>query len=300
MGTDLVPSPAGHVASVTPMAAPPGVLVGNAFNTTPFPPPADLLGRALKVPGLPLHKGPRETFGERLQRAMNRWGLPVGDERARLRWKVRDATASAIASVLSQPPGGQRHTGEFPIVSVRHPYHLRAAFDLLPLLPDDLAADRRFLELIFVRILRSYGEQISLARGMPFSFEAEAREFFVSGIKIERQIKRIDNEREYAGAIQMLNDSYYHGRYYYYFSLLRRERPDPESRLHLLYARASFFLARIDWQGKIQPRANLRALPSRATIQFLLHRDRSVTERYRADPAFRDQINRLIHSFPKR
>lgn len=278
----------------------PGVLVGKSFNLTPFPPPADMLPKALVVGGLPLHKQPKLHFGDRLRRTLNNIGLLSSGEDALLRWKVRDAAETVIASVVSAAEyAALRDRKPDKPISVRHPYHLRAAFDLLPQVPDHLGLERRFLEVILSRVLRAYAEQIAAARGIPFSFEAEAREFFIIGMKLERQVKKIENSDELFSVLQIINDNYYHARYYYYFALLRRERLDPESKMHLWYARASFFLARLDWRGALLPKANLRALPNRNTMMFLLRRDRAAMDRYRADPAFRDKAKRLIDSFPK-
>jgi hypothetical protein len=278
-----------------------GVLVGKTFNPNPFPPPVDLLSRALTVPGLPLHKQPKEHFSDRFQRFLNRLGIAVADEDAQLRWRIRDALNSVLASVSprADPVGARGRKGGPVAISVRHPYHLRAAFDLLPQIPDSLGGERRFLELILSRVLRAYGEQMSAARGVPFSFEAEAREFFIIGLKLERHIKKMDDADERLTALQIVNDSFFHGRNYYYYALLRRERLDAESRMHLWYARASFFLSRIDWRGELLDKANTRMLPPRSMMMFLVRRDRSVMDRYRADAAFRDKTKRLIDSFPK-
>lgn len=277
-----------------------GVLVGKTFNLTPFPPPVDMLSKALVVGGLPLHKQPKLRFGDRLRRTLNNMGLVSGGEDAQLRWKVRDAVETVIASVAlaSELAASRDRKTERP-VSVRHPYHLRAAFDLLPQVPDHLGGDRRFLELILSRVLRAYAEQIAVARGIPFSFEAEAREFFILAMKLERQVKKIENSDELFSTLQIINDNYYHARYYYYFALMRRERLDPESKMHLWHARASFFLARLDWRGTLMPKANIRALPTRNAMMFLLRRDRSAMDRYRADPAFREKTKLLLDSFPK-
>ena len=270
-----------------------------------MPPTADVLGRALIVPGLPTHKQPKENAFSRVQRVLARLGISTANEETQFRWKIQDSLASILASVspLVEGTAEQRkvyRSGQLvPIITVRHPYHLRAAFDLLPQIPDSLGSERRFMELILSRILRRYAEMLSASKGTPFAFAHEAKEYFVGGVKLERQVKKVEDPDERLTYLQMICDNYFHGRYYYYFALMRRERLEQDSRMHFWYARACFFTARIDYRGELMPKANVHTLPSRNAVMFLLRRDKSVMERYRADAEFRDQTRRLANSFPK-
>ena len=64
----------------TPVSPGRGVLVGKSFNFNPMPPTADVLGRALIVPGLPTHKQPRENAFSRVQRVLARLGISTANE----------------------------------------------------------------------------------------------------------------------------------------------------------------------------------------------------------------------------
>jgi len=274
-----------------------GVVMGRTFNPNPPPPPTDVLNRSIRLRELPVRKRPRRSVRERVAHFLDRHGVTIGDETLRTRLRVQDALDFLIASL--EPERRESERTERPTVEMRHPYHLRQALDLLPRLPDSCGHERRFMELILNRALRAYAERMSQTKQFAFTFEAEAKEFFVHGMKIERQIRRITDPSEKSQAMQVLNDCYFHGRYYYYFSLLCREKQDADSRLHIWYVRAGFILARIDWRGEIAQKPNPRSLPTRAAVSFLMRRDKSVMERCRADPAFKLKIKRLVDCHPK-
>ncbi|WP_247887098.1 hypothetical protein [Azospirillum sp. SYSU D00513] len=282
-----------------------GVVTGNYFNFNPLPPQPDLLGKPLVVPDLPAHKRPKENWRGRFQRLLV--GLRLGRQSAgtRLRWKMQDTLASVVASVsaAAQRPNRRapaaRGGGTVPVVTVRHPYHLRHVFDMLPQIPDEVAAERRFLELVLMRILRRYGEQVGLMRGGAFSFEAEAKEYLLAGFRMERQIKQFTNPDERFAALQAIHTAYFHGRNYYYYALLRREKLNPENKLFMLFSRACYFNARIDWNGELLEKPSPRSLPDRDTMMFYIQRDRTVLTRYREDPDFQRQIKAILRAFPE-
>ncbi|MCW2249163.1 hypothetical protein M2352_004823 [Azospirillum fermentarium] len=280
-----------------------GVVIGKYFNLNPLPPTNDVLGSPLVVADLPTHKLPKEGWRSRLGRIMA--GLHLGRQPAqmRLRWKIHDTIGVVLASIspattlASNQPGARKKGGR--TVVVRHPYHLRSVFDFIPQIPEELAPERRFLELLMSRVLRKYGEQLGQNRGVPFSFENEAKEYFYSGYKMERQIKRISAPDERFTALQAIYDAYFHGRNYYYYALLRRERMNPENKLFMLFARACYFMARIDWSGQLADKPNIRQLPRRADMMFYVQRDKSVLERYRTDPDFQKSVKSVLDAFPE-
>lgn len=274
-----------------------GILVGRTFNPNPPPPPTDVLRQSIRLREVPTRHRPRQSLSERVAHFLIRRGLMVGDETLQARLRVYDALDFLIASLA--PERSDRRKGRVTAVDMRHPYHLRHALDLLPRIPDNCGHERRFMELLLNRALRAYAERMSQTKQFAFTFEAEAKEFFVQGMKIERQIRRITEPSEKMQAMQLLNDCYFHGRYYYYFSILCREKQETDSRMHIWYVRAGFFLARIDWRGEIVQKPNPRALPSRSAVLFLMRRDKSVMERCRADPAFKLKIKRLVDCHPK-
>lgn len=281
-----------------------GVVTGKYFNFNPLPPGPDILGNPLVVPNLPVHKQPKETLGSRIQRVMARFHLGHQTANTRLRWRIHDLVAMVIASVSAsaklnaeQRAKLKRRGSAVAPITVRHPYHLRHVFDLIPQIPDELAGERRFLELLMSRILKKYGEQMALVKGSAFSFESEAREYFFAGFKMERQIKKINSTDERFNALQSIYTAYFHGRNYYYYALLRREKMDPDNKLFMLFSRACYFMARIDWNGELTEKPNPRTLPSRGVIAFHVQRDKTVLARYRSDPEFQRQVKSVLEAF---
>lgn len=281
-----------------------GVVTGKYFNFNPLPPPADVLGNPLVVPNLPTHKRPKETLRSRFSRFMAQLNLGSGSALTRMRWKLQDTTASVLASVSPSvtlaerrgPPG--RSGNAVPVVIVRHPYHLRHVLDLIPQVPVELAPERRFLELVLSRILKKYGEQMSMMKGGIFSFESEAKEYFHIGFRLEKQIKKITNPDERFVALQNIYAVYFHGRNYYYYALLRRERLQPDNKLFMFFSRACYFMARIDWSGQLLDKPNPRSLPTRDEMMFYVQRDKTVLMRYRSDADFQRQVKSVLEAFP--
>lgn len=283
-----------------------GVIIGKYFSLNPLPPSQDVLGNPLVIADLPTHKLPKEGWRSRLGRVMAKLHLGRQPSQMRLRWKIHDMITMVLASVspaitlgAGRAMPGKSKDKRTRAVIVRHPYHLRHVFDFIPQIPDELAPERRFLELLMSRVVRKYGEQMAQIRGVPFSFENEAREFFYAGYKMERQIKRINAPDERATAIQAIYDNYFHGRHYYYYALLRREKLNPENKLFMLFARASYFIARIDWSGQLLDKPNPRMLMRRDDIMFYIQRDKTVLERYRTDPDYQKSVKSVLDAFPE-
>ncbi|WP_372399044.1 hypothetical protein ABMY26_20595 [Azospirillum sp. HJ39] len=282
-----------------------GVVTGKYFNFKPLPPPDDILGNPLVVPNLPTHKLPKETFGSRMRRFFARLNLGSQTAEIRLRWKLHDTIQATMASlspavtlVTGKRAPAKNRKLSVPIIVVRHPYHLRHVFELLPQIPDTLAVERRFLELLMTRALKRYGEQIALVKGSPFSFENEAREYFFAGFRMEKQIKKVNNPDERFAALQAIYTAYFHGRNYYYFALLRREKLAPDNKLFMLFARAVYFMARVDWNGELLEKPNPRSMPRRDDLFFFVERDKTVVTRYRTDQDFQRQVKSVLDAFP--
>lgn len=283
-----------------------GVVMGKQFNLNPLPPAADVLGNPLVVTDLPTHKMPKETLKDRFLRLFSAIGVMGQSSDTQLRFKVQDLAATVMASVspaVTLSPEARakiKHSGRSaPVIIVRHPYHLRHVFDFLPKIPDSLALDRRFLELLLNRTLKKYGEQMALVKGSTFSFEAEAREYLHAGFRLERQLKKIQAHDERFNAMQIIYNSYFHGKNYYYYALIRREKFPPDSKLFMMYARAAYFLSRVEWNGNLLDKPNPRLLPDRGSIYFVLQRDKGVLEQYRTDQAFQRQVKSVIEAFPE-
>ncbi len=282
-----------------------GVVTGKYFNFKPLPPPADILGNPLVVPNLPTHKLPKETFGSRFKRFLARFSLGSQTAGTKLRWKLHDTILATMASLSPAVASGgrgraasKRQKLSVPVIVVRHPYHLRHVFEMLPQIPDELVAERRFLELLMTRALKRYGEQMSQVKGSAFSFEHEAREYFYAGFRMEKHLKQVTSADERFAALQAIYVNYFHGRNYYYFALLRREKLDPENKLFMLFARAIYFMARVDWNGELLDKPSARSMPSREDMMFFVERDKSVVTRYRSDQEYQRQVKSVLEAFP--
>ena len=282
-----------------------GVVTGKYFTLNPLPPPPDVLGNPLIVPDLPTHKLPKETWRSRMQRRLARFNLSKQSAQTRMRWKVQDTITALIASVspatsvpADRRAAAKRTKSAVPVIVVRHPYHLRHVFELITQIPDGLSSERRLLELLMGRILRRYGEQLALVKGSNFSFENEAREYFYAGFKMERQIKKINSPDERFAALQSIYTNYFHGRNYYFYALLRKERMAPDNKLFMLYSRAAYFMARVDWSGELLDKPNQRSLPTREDMLFFVQRDKTVLTRYRSDQDFQRQVKSVLEAFP--
>lgn len=282
-----------------------GVVTGKYFNFKPLPPPDDVLGNPLIVPNLPTHKLPKETFGSRFKRTLARFNLGSQSADTKLRWKLHDTIQATMASLspsvallAEKRKMPKRKALSVPVIVVRHPYHLRHVFEMLPQIPDTLSPERRFLELLMTRALKRYGEQMALVKGSAFSFEHEAREYFFAGFRLEKQIKKVNNPDERFAALQAIFTHYFHGRNYYYYALLRREKLAPDNKLFMLFARAVYFMARVDWNGELLDKPSPRAMPSRDDMMFFVERDKSVVTRYRSDQDFQRQVKSVLEAFP--
>jgi hypothetical protein len=282
-----------------------GVVTGKYFNFKPLPPPNDILGNPLIVPNLPTNKLPKETLGSRIKRALSRLSMGSQSADTKLRWKLHDTIHATMASLspavtLATEKRGpaKRKASSVPIIVVRHPYHLRHVFEMLPQIPDTLMSERRFLELLMNRALKRYGEQMALVKGSAFSFEHEAREYFFAGFRMEKAIKKINGTDERFAALQAIHTNYFHGRNYYYYALIRREKLAPDNKLFMLFARAVYFMARVDWNGELLDKPSPRAMPSRETMMFFVERDKSVVTRYRSDQDFQRQVKAVLEAFP--
>lgn len=282
-----------------------GVVTGKYFNFKPLPPTNDILGNPLIVPNLPTNRLPKETLGSRIKRALSRLSMGGQSADTKLRWKLQDTIHATMASlspsvtlVAEKRAPAKSKKSTVPTIVVRHPYHLRHVFEMLPQIPDTLMAERRFLELLMNRALKRYGEQMAMVKGSAFSFEHEAREYFFAGFRMEKAIKKINGSDERFAALQAIHTNYFHGRNYYYYALIRREKLAPDNKLFMLFARAVYFMARVDWNGELLDKPSPRAMPSRETMMFFVERDKSVVTRYRSDQDFQRQVKAVLEAFP--
>jgi hypothetical protein len=297
---------AGAVAKAGRAMVARGVLLGRDFDADPPPPARDVLAAPLVLPKLPKLDFPEEGLGERLDTFLSAIGLGGGGSERRLQRKAREMIRAIVVGVSGNGRRGRDAGGGFGRkpgaarwqVRVRHPYNLRPAFEMLVSLPDAHVLERRALELLLALILRRYEEALSEAIGRTFRFENEAREYFHSAFKIERIAKKMPDQNERAAALKNLYDSYYHGKNYYLYSLIARDKGENDGRMFMNYCRACYHIARTDLNGALLERANRRRLPARRVVLFHFRRDRSALLRARTDIDFANQLRQITAMFP--
>ncbi|MBI1205661.1 MAG: hypothetical protein GC191_00070 [Azospirillum sp.] len=281
---------------------------GRYFNFNPPPPEQDVLGNPLVVPKLPTHKLPKETWRSRFSRFLAHYHLGSQKSETRLRWKVYDTITAVMASVSPSDPSiasksarrnGGRAGDATSIAKIRHPHQLKPAFEFTLNLPAHLANEAKFLELLLALILRKYGETMSGVQNHPFSFESEAKEYFNTAFKTERQLKNFNSPEERYAAIQNIYTNYYHGRLYYLYAVVRRERLREDSRLFSLLCRGAYFMARVEWNGELLDKPNTRMLPTRREILFHAQRDNAVLQHVKTDQEFSQQVQAMLKAFPE-
>ncbi len=282
---------------------PRGLVTGQSLNFHPDPPARDQLGKPLTVAKLPAHKQPKQTFVRKLSRFLARYNIGSLSAESRLRWKVHDLTVlvlGSLAPVTRTAVAAKGGRAGFRRIAVFHPYHLKAAFDMMLSLPPALSREARYLELVLGLALRGYGDAMTAINNSPFSFEAEAREYFRNGYKAEQLLSKMKGGVEHFSTLQLAYTNFFHGRNYYLYALLRREQMDENTRMFSFFCRASYFMARLNWSGELMDTPNPKQLPSREVLLFHAQRHPAVVERYQSDAAFTEQVNALLKAFPSR
>jgi hypothetical protein len=278
----------------------------HAFNPTPNPPARDLLAHPLTLARVPKLELPPDTFRTWMSRFLADHRVGLRPELDALRWRVVDMAAAVQESVLSTSRGESRNESLRHVpagmrqVKVRHAYDLMPAFDLLVRLPDDpeLEEARTQLESLLMAILNAIRLELRNLNGGAFSFALEAREFLLGGLRAERFIKKATSPEETAELRNTAYTMYYHGRRYYLFALILREEMPENSRMFSLYCNAVNFLARISGNGELRHQPHPKALPIRDEVLFHAQRDSALLHRLKNEPAYAEQINRLLRSFP--
>ena len=283
-----------------------GIVLGATLNLEPAPPRQDVLREPVTLERLPPYQLPRDTLAIRLTAALSSLGLTSREQDLHQLWRAQTATATVMAALspciaedLAASGWLKRHqsVGRFRVGPITHPYDVLEAFRVLVQLPETLVKERRFLEFVLAQILRKYAAELSNFTRTRFSFEAEAREYFLQGTQIERLLKRVTDPDARFDLLQQLHDSYSHANNYYMFSLISRERGSNEGKLFMMYCHTAFSLARIDWDGTLRAIPAARRLPPRRSVMFLFRRDRALQERGAADPDFQAQARALVSAF---
>lgn len=275
-----------------------GLLIQQTFDFLPDPPARDTLGNPLTVAKVPLHLRPQEPWPSRWGRILSGAKLSRGSPINRARWRLQDAITSVLVSIGAAPLPPNSAGGPVRKVQVHHPYHLKPAFDLLVTAPPPLHLEANFLEMVLGLVLRSHADGMATLNRTSFSFAEEAREYFQEGYKAERLLRDGLSSEEFLSLTQKAYHAYYHGRYYYLFALIGREKGSAVAQMFNYFYRSCHFMARVSWDGELLARPSVRNLPSRAALMFHLRRDRVALARIRGDRAFAEQVTGLLKSLP--
>jgi hypothetical protein len=289
------------------------VVLGRSLILEPEPPVEDVLGEPLVLERLPDYSVPHETLISRLIPLLGWFGRTAPVEALRRLRRLQTTIATTVASVspvfarelvASGWLSRHRDLGRFRVTEVTHPYDLMDAFRLLLHLPDTMPSDvikeRRVLEVVLVLVLRRYRDEMVRTNHAHFTFDAEAREFLIRGIRLEQEMKVMTDPGERLSMVQLLHDSCYHGRNYYLFSVLSRERTANEGRMFMMYCHAVRILARLEWDGTLHEAPVLRRLAPRHEVLFLFRRDRSLKRRCVQDAEYLARVKGMVAAFPER
>lgn len=283
-----------------------GVHLGRTLTLDPGPPSRDVLPRPLTLAEPPAYELPRDTLVIRLSAVLGSLGWTSREKELHQKWRAQTATAILMAALsprvardLAASGWLQRHSaaGRHRVGPVTHPYDVLEAFRAVVDLPDSLARDRTFLEGALGVLLRRHAEEISRAGCVDFSFEAEAREYFVRGARLERALKGMTNRDARFDLLQEIHDCWYHVRNYHVFSVLSREPMAADGKSFMMFCQAAHSLARIDWDGAVRATPVGNRLPTRREVAFLVRRDRALQARCAADSALLAQVKALVASF---
>ena len=283
-----------------------GLVLGRSLNFEPPPPAQDILGNPLLIVKLPAYELPHDTFGTRVSSLLVQMGLSSRAKELRQHWRMQGATAlvmgalmSSVARKLEKTGWLRRHNAvrhtRVPVIT--HPYAVLESFEVMMQAPDFLSKERRFLEIILALVLRQYVEMISRANNNKFSFEMEAREYFLRAVRLEHMLKKVNSQDERMAMLQELYDSYYHCKNYYVFSLISRERAANDGKMFMMYCHALHALARFQSDGTFSDRPAESRMPSRGEVLFLFQRDRCLKKVCLENPDVRAQAKALIKSF---
>ena len=304
---DRIYSPHGVGLSAGDRAPLRGVLLGASLSFEPSPPVLDVLSSAVAVSRLPEYQPPRDTLGARLNAVLGTLGWTSHEREAQLKWHAQAVTAMVMASLvpavareLEASGWLRRHqtAGRLRVGAITHPYDVLEAFKTVTKLPASLGRERRFLELVLGLLLRGYQEALSQAGNARFSFEAEAKEHFIRGARLERSLKHCTDSNDRLGVLQHVINAYYHAKNYYMFSVIARQNSTSDGKMFVMFCHAALSLAQIDWDGTLHTQPVTARLPPRAEVTFLFSRDRSLRERCARDSSLFAQTKALISTFP--
>ena len=283
-----------------------GLVLGRALNFEPPPPPEDILGNPLLLAKVPDYELPHDTLATRISSLLVQIGLSTRSKELRQLWRLQAATARVMGALLSSVGRKLEKTGwlrrhnvirHTRVTLITHPYAVLESFEAMMQAPDFLAKERRFLEIILALVLRQYIETISRANNNKFSFEMEAREYFLRAVRIEHMLKKVSALDERMELLQQFYDCHYHCKNYYIFSLISRERTQNDGKMFMMYCHALHALARFQSDGTLNDRPNESRLPSRGEVLFLFQRDRGLKKQCLENPELRAQAKSLVKTF---
>lgn len=300
-----------------------GVIVGVSVKNTPAAPARHTLNDPVKVSKLPIHQLP--TLSERFSQKIRQFVLWLfTGRRAYNEEDVRKAydaiimiilavtpdPSTAIRSLSSRNHHFRRQLRRFEKrraspKQIRHPYDLLFIFDFLPQLRGPLLGEKYIIELYcslilseYINLVRRQIDDQKLSIETKFTFAGEAVQYFRDGHNIEQQLDKVTHPRERVAALKLINELYFHAKWYYVFSVLSREPTIDEGKLFMRAYHAMFFMARLDETNSLLREPKRASLPKRSFIKFLTRRDNSVRQRVGSDQVFAKTVADILKYLP--
>ncbi len=299
-----------------------GVIYGSSFDRRPSSPKIHLLAHNIKIQNFPAQCLPNIKDGL-AKRIKNIWvymltgQLPYNRDHLK---KAYDHIISIIMSVdmncnttidtlISNNNRFKKQWGWFKthndkIFTINHPYDMIEIIDFIPHLDGELLAEKYSLELYCYTIINNYISMIkddadsnSLMK-KKFSFSEESSHYFHDGYKLEAMLANVDSADEKKSIVKIIYENYFHAKWYYYFSVLAREKIGNEGKNFMSAYHAMLFMAKVDDFGILHNAPKRRYLPRKQEIKFYIRRDTSLRLRSDSDKKFEEKLQDIVKSLP--
>ena len=282
-------------------------IVVRPLNLRPAPPERDILKSALTIDNVPAYTIPDPGWLDGLKKIFRLFSSSEEKKRREDKMRIDVATALLMASLSPairreiEASAWVRHhnKAKIPIVrNITHPYSIIDWVDIFVGAPPTATAEKFRLERLIMLILTEYARQISITNDIKYSFEAESREHFLKTVKFGALMKRCIAGCEQSEILQGLFDCLYHAKNYYIFSLISRESQTSAGKGFLMYCNAVQELSKFLPDGTVSTRPLDQKLPRRGDVLSLFQRDRSALKRFNGDGEFRQEVGKLMKTFP--
>ncbi len=269
-----------------------GVVHGASFRFEPGPPPGHVCPEPVVVALIPDHQKAvirsNRTLLQVLTFRKDRQATALRKTQGEIDTLI-DATVARI-----RPPTPEERGRKW----IHHPYDMMDAFNLLPEIPRELAADRRYLEKILYYSLFVYKTLMDRNGLGPIRFIDHAKEYLSTGYQRERKLPLVeDNPEDKLELCQQIYDEYFHGSRYYICALISGEEFEPTNSYFLYFCTAQYFMARLDWDGNLNQQPSRKKLPTRDEMLYYAMRDPSVVKQYKTNPDYGKNLMGVLRAF---